>query len=136
MGQQFILRAPVPHLPRVKLLYDFGMTSLLGLSYVTANGTGLSIGAGADAVDNPVVDSTTNAKGATLKLKSGVFYDRRGSLLFSVLVGSRRDLAVDANLYPGVVRMGALRPGIWLQVPKAGGVRFGVVSRWGFGIGT
>ncbi len=135
-AQQFVLRASLPHSQRWKVFYDFGMSSLLGLSYKRASGDALSLAVGTDAVDNPVVDPRTGAKGATLAFKAGMFYDRNGSLLASVQAGSRSDNAVfNVNVYPGVVRLGGLRPGLWIQVPRTGGIRFGVASRWGFGLG-
>jgi len=135
-GQQYVLRAPLPYLPQWKLFYDFGMSTLLGVSHVRPNGDGISVGLGGDVVDNPVVDSRTGAKSATLKFKGGFFYDRNGSLLFSVLVGSHADITrVNANLYPGIVRIGPFDPGLWLQLPGSGGVRAGIATRLGIGAG-
>jgi hypothetical protein len=135
-GQQFVLKAPLPFTRRWKVFYDFGMTSLLGASRQFSNGDALSAGFGADAVDNPVVDSRTGAKTATLRFKTGVFYDRRGSLLWSVQAGSRSDIAVvNVNVYPGLLGVGTVKPGFWLQVPRTGGVRFGLASSWGLGMG-
>ena len=134
--QQFILRAPLPWTRRWQLFYDIGMSSLLGASRRLANGDAVSAGFGADAVDNPIVDARTGAKGATLRFKSGLFYDRHGSLLWSLLVGSRSDVAtVDINVYPGVLHIGNVSPGVWLQTPRSGGVRLGIATSWGVGLG-
>jgi hypothetical protein len=134
--QQFILRTPLPFTTRWKAFYDFGLSTLLGASRTLDNGDALSAGFGVDAVDNPVVDAHTDAKTATLRFKGGLFYDRHGSLLWSLQVGSRNDVAgVSADLYPGVLRIGSISPGLWMQMPRSGGVRLGVTSRWGFGIG-
>ncbi len=135
-GQQFVLRTPLPFTSSWKLFYDFGITSLLGVSHALGNGDAVSVGFGADAVDNPVVDSRTGARTATLRPKGGLFYDRAGSLLWSLQLGSRSDVAVvNANVYPGVVRMGSLHPGLWLQMPRSGGVRFGLATSLGVGLG-
>lgn len=134
--QQFVLRSALPFTTRWKLFYDFGLSTLLGASRTLDNGNAVSAGFGVDAVDNPIVDTHTGAKTATLRFKSGVFYDHHGSLLWSLLVGSRQDVAaVDVNVYPGVLRLGALSPGVWLQLPRSGGLRVGVTSRFGVGIG-
>jgi hypothetical protein len=134
--QQFILRAPLPWTRDWKLFYDFGLSTLLGASRQFANGDAVSAGAGLDAIDNPVVDPRTGAKGATLRFKGGIFYDRRGSLLWSALAGSRTDVAIaDVNVYPGLLHIGRLSPGVWLQVPRAGGLRVGIATSWGIGIG-
>ncbi|MDB4873746.1 MAG: hypothetical protein JWM41_192 [Gemmatimonadetes bacterium] len=134
--QQFILRAPLPWTRDWKLFYDFGLSTLLGASRQLANGDAWSAGVGVDAIDNPIVDPRSGAKGATLRFKGGIFYDRRGSLLWSALAGSRSDVAVvDLNVYPGVLRVGAVSPGVWLQLPRNGGVRLGVTTSWGLGVG-
>jgi hypothetical protein len=136
VGQQFVLRAPLPYTSHWKVMYDFGMSTLLGLSRTVGNGDAVSIGVGTDAVANPIVDARTGARGATLQFKGGVFYDRNGSLLGSIQFGSRlNDAAVNVNLYPGVLHIGGVSPGVWLQMPRTGGVRLGVASRWGFGLG-
>jgi hypothetical protein len=134
--QQFILRASLPWTTRYKLFYDFGLSTLLGATRELEGGSALSAGVGVDAIDNPVVDARTGARGATLRFKGGVFYDRRGSLLWSVLAGSRSDDAVvDVNVYPGILHLGSARPGIWAQVPRGGGVRVGFATSWGVGVG-
>ncbi len=136
VGQQFVLRARLPGTTHWMALYDFGLSTLAGLSYEKSNGDAISVAAGVDAIANPVVDAQTGAKGATLRFKGGVFYDRKGSLLGSLQVGSRNDDAVvNVNIYPAVLGSWRHAPGVWLQVPRAGGVRFGLASRWGIGIG-
>jgi hypothetical protein len=136
-GQQFVIRVPLPRTTHWKLLYDFGMTSLGGVSYSQPSGSAWSVALGADVIANPVVDSTTGAKTALFKFKGGVFYDRNGSLLFSLLASSRKDVGgVTANIYPGGMRIGSWHPGLWVQLPGSGGVRIGIASRWGIGLGT
>ena len=136
VGQQFVLRAPLPFTRSWRLFYDVGMSSLLGLSRAVGDSNFISAAFGVDAVDNPVVDEATNTKGATLRPKGGLFFDRNGSLLASLHLGSRSDDAVvDVNIYPGVLRFGRVSPGVWLQHPRAGGVRFGIATAWGIGLG-
>ena len=75
-------------------------------------------------------------QGATLKPKVAMYLDRNGSVLGSLAIGSPRGMSswVTANLYPGVVHIGSLAPGYWLQVVRDGGVRVGVTSSWGIGL--
>ena len=135
-GQQYVLRAPIPFIRAWSVFYDFGMSTLLGLSRRGADGSAWSGGVGLDAVDNPVVDERTGAKTATLAFKGGLFYDRDGSLLFSILAGSRRDVArMTINVYPGTLSVGGMRPGFWFQLPDRGALRFGIATRLGIGAG-
>ncbi|MEO7083139.1 MAG: hypothetical protein ABI085_02405 [Gemmatimonadaceae bacterium] len=39
------------------------------------------------------------------------------------------------NIYPGVVGSGLWSPGLWIQAVRGGGVRYGIVSRYGVGLG-
>lgn len=135
-GQQYILRAPIPFVRDWSVFYDFGMSTLLGLSRRGAQGSAWSGGLGLDAVDNPVVDDRTGAKTATLAFKGGLFYDRDGSLLFSILAGSRRGVArLTINFYPGMLNVAGTHPGFWFQIPDHGAARFGIATRLGIGLG-
>ena len=136
-GQLFVLRGPIPRSTDWRWFYLFGMSGAGGLSRAIGGGQAISVGLGLDAVENPITDSTRMTKGATLKPKAAVYWDREGSLLASVSVGSPRGMSswLTVNLYPGVVRIGRISPGFWLQLPRDGGVRGGIVSSWGLGLG-
>jgi hypothetical protein len=96
----------------------------------------VSVGIGLDAVENPITDSTRMTKGATLKPKLAMYLDRNGSVLGSLAIGSPRGMSswVTANIYPGVIHIGPIKPGFWLQLPRDGGVRVGITSQ-ALGIG-
>jgi hypothetical protein len=137
-GQLFILRGDVPKLQSWRWFYLFGMSGAGGVSRRIGNGYSLSTGVGFDAVENPIVDSTRNAKSATLRPKTAFYLDRNGSLLGSLSVRANRGdgtTRLIANLYPGVVHIGRASPGFWLQLPSTGGIRAGVISSWGLGLG-
>src|SRR5207302_2758517 len=84
-GQQFVLRMPLPRTSRVRLFYAFGVSNLGGVSLGRRGGTAVSLAAGADAVDNPVLDPATNRRTLVLRPNAGLFVDRGGSLLVSVV---------------------------------------------------
>jgi hypothetical protein len=96
----------------------------------------VSVGIGLDAVENPITDSTRMTRGATLKPKAAVYLDRNGSVLGSLAVGSPRGMSswVTANVNPGLVHLGPVAPGFWVQLPRGGGLRAGIVSSWGLGV--
>lgn len=135
-GQYFVLRGSIPRSTEWRWFYLFGMSGAGGLSRSIGGGRAISLGIGLDAVENPITDSTRMTKGATLKPKAAAYFDRNGSLLASVTVGSQKGMAswATANVYPGVIRLGPIAPGFWLQLPRAGGLRAGIVSSWGIGL--
>jgi hypothetical protein len=144
-GQIFVLRGPIPKTDSWRWFYLFGLSGAGGLTRVLHDGRAVSVGFGLDAIENPIVDSLTGAKGATLRPKGAIYYDRNGSLLWSVTVGSPNGLRswVSANVYPGVLGVGRIKPGLWLQLPRRdpqiahdGRLRVGIVSSWGVGLGA
>lgn len=133
-GQQYALRVPVPGTRHVRLFYAFGVSTLGGLSFGRPGGAGVSIAGGADAVDNPVVDPATGRRTVVLRPNAGLFVDRGGSLLVSIVRTSQSDALVSANVYPGVVRVGTFSPGLWAQALRGGGVRVGLAGPLGLGV--
>lgn len=146
-GQVFVLRGPLPRTQSWRWFYLFGLSGAGGVTRVLNDGNALSLGFGVDAIDNPVVDTLLGAKSATLRPKGAIYFDRHGSLLWSLSVGAPNGLRsrVSANLYPGVFEIAGFKPGLWLQIPRApkpgdpngvhdGKFRVGIVSTWGLGL--
>lgn len=98
----------------------FGITNLLGLSHALADGDALSWGLG---TATETVDPTK------LRLSGGLFYDRSGSLLASLLVNGAEGYAARANFHPGVL-LGSGNPlGLFLAVTDDGDALAGVHYR-------
>jgi hypothetical protein len=131
-----VVRAPIPGTSNWRMLVSHGYVFLVGFSRRTVGDDWLSVGAGADAPVTPVIDSTTGRKTALLEANTGVFYDRNGSLLASLVTRGGSDNGLTLNVYPGVLRFGPVRPSFWLQQNRGGGVRFGLSSKLGIGVST
>ena len=131
-----MVRTPIPGATDWKFMITHGYMFTLGLSRRIGTGDWLTLGLGADAPVNPVIDTVTGKKSATLESNGGVFYDRNGSLLASLVTRGGSNNGVTLNLYPGVVRVGAFRPSFWLQQNRGGGYRFGISSSLGVGLST
>lgn len=131
-----MVRAPLPRTANWKLLVTHGYVFLLGVSRRTSDTDWLTIGVGADAPATPVIDSTTGRKTALLASNVGVFYDRNGSLLASLVTRGGSDNGVTLNVYPGVIALGSVRPSFWVQQNRGGGLRFGLSSKLGVGLST
>lgn len=135
LGQQFILRAPLPRTDKLRFFTAFGISNIVGLSYGARRGLNVSVGGGAEVVDLPLVDASTGARTTRLAPSWGLFADREGSLLASALSTGNVDAVAMFNLYPGVVSVAGVSPGLWLHVLKDGRLRFGMASPLGIGIG-
>lgn len=135
LGQQFVLRAPLPRTDRLRLFTAFGISNIAGLSYGDRKGLNVSVAGGAEVIDLPIVDATTGARTSYLAPSWGVFVDREGSLLASALSTGNVDAVAVFNLYPGVVSVMGASPGIWMHVLKDGRLRFGLASSLGLGVG-
>lgn len=136
-GQEFVMRGTLPRTSRVRWLCTFGLSTLFGLSVPEGNGYALSAGVGKDAIATPVTDQRTGARTATLTTKESLFLDRNGSLLALLdFGGTPHDAKTTINIYPGALASMPWLPGAWMESLRAGGVRFGVVSRIGVGLGV
>ncbi len=135
-SQEFLVRWRLPGTERWRIGYMVGMSVMPFVAFGRPQTGVWTLGGGARVLSNPVVDSVTGAKTAKVGAKLSAFYDREGSLLFSAEFDPRGDRDKwTVNAYPGVLRIGAIRPGLWIQSVRHSGVRFGLVSGWGIGIG-
>ena len=129
-----MLRAPLPRTDQWKVMTTAGNAFLIGISRRVGSEYWLTASGGFDPSDNPVIDPRTNAKTATLLPDVGVFVDRNSSLLASFISKGGSNNGATLNLYPGVLRMGRVSPGLWVQGIRGGGLRFGIESRIGLGL--
>jgi hypothetical protein len=131
-----MLRAPIPRVERWRAFTTMGASFLVGVSHRRGNDLWFSLGGGFDPASNPIIDPATGRKSVTLLPNIGIFVDRDGSLLGSLLANGGSDVLAGVNLYPRVVHLGPFSPGIWAQALRDGGFRIGLASRWGVGVGV
>lgn len=134
-GQEFVLRFPLPRTTRWRGLYFYGLTNLLGVSRDVGNGRSVSAGIGPGVSRIEVTDVGTDTRTVKVHPMMGFFYDRDGSLLASLLSDDSKGTLFTLNVYPGLVRIAGTSPGAWFAVRRDGGVRFGLVAPFGFGLG-
>lgn len=131
-----VVRAPLPRTDDWKIVVTHGLVFLVGASRRIGTNGWITVGGGFDAPANPVIDPSTGKKTATLEPNGGLFIDRGGSLLVSLVTRGGSNNGPTLNIYPGVFGRGALSPGLWVQQNRGGGVRFGLSSRIGLGLST
>ncbi|MBN2200549.1 hypothetical protein JW777_01190 [bacterium] len=130
-ADQYMVKWTLPRSERWSLFYHFGLNGLLGLSLGRPDGPSWSVGAGMMSRQQKVVRDNGQGRILTVDLiwNAGVFYDRNGSLMASLLFSGSRAYKAKLNLFPGVVRFNGVSP--WLfcglgqenEVIAGGGVR-------------
>ena len=110
VGENFAIR-PSRHKSegRTTPFLYFGLTTLLGASHKMNMTDRLSWGVGEAAVE-------ARRNNVDLRPSAGVFYDRDGSLLGSLIVNGTDGLAGRLNVYPGVLLHGKWSPGVYLGI--------------------
>jgi hypothetical protein len=132
-GVNYSIKYKLPFSERWSLFYYWGMTGLVGLSYDAGEGRNLSFGAGLRAKELvPVGDQSIERKLTTkLTWNVGAFYDRENSLLASVLISGISDYKLHINIYPGVVSIASVSPGLFCAFGDGGkfvsGINFSYV---------
>jgi hypothetical protein len=134
-GSYFSIQWPLPRTQRWRFFYYFGMNNMAGLTRNRRDGLSVSVGAGLHAKELVTVDASSNRKTANLTGTAGVFVDRQGSLLASLVYSGVHDRQWSMNVYPGVLPGGRASPGVWVQRSREGSVLAGFALRWIPGVG-
>lgn len=131
-----MLRVRLPRTTNWRAMTTFGSAFLLGVSRAQREGHWISLAAGLDPRDNPIVDPETGQRTVVLAPSAGIFWDRDGSLLASLLVRAGRTEAATLNVHPGVVRIAGYSPGLWAQWLRSRQLRVGLATELGLGVGV
>lgn len=136
-GQNFAVKWDLTRDGRHSLFYHWGASGELGVSYTDGQGRCLSAGLGLRAGNLLEIDEFS--KTVDLAVSGGVFYDRQGSLLASLLLSRAKDYRYRLNLYPGLINVGRLQPGLFLGVNAnerlLAGITFGNLRHLPVGLG-
>ncbi len=127
-GQNFAFKYPLPGSERWSLFYHFGTHGEFGLSRKDARGRSWSFGAGLKAKNLLEFDDDT--RGVDLAPVAGIWVDREGSLLSSVVYAATKRYRLRVNVYPGVFRFGSLSPSFFLVMNQEGGILTGLGLQW------
>jgi hypothetical protein len=120
--------------PNWRVMTTMGGSYLGGISRRGRDSTWWTLGAGAEAIDNPVIDTVTFRRTANFVGNLGLFVDKNGSLLGSFIVKPAFDAGATLNVYPGVIRIGTWSPGFWVAWLRTEQLRLGISTKWGVGV--
>ena len=103
---------------------DKGNGGEFGLTHNVSGEHNVSFGAGFVAKNITDVDDFSET--VDLVNSAGLFYDRGGSLMTGILFSPDKDSRWRLNVYPGLLRLGPLRPGFTVIMAKNSDVLAGV----------
>lgn len=137
-GHKYMVRLRLRATTPWHLFYHWGNSGEFGLSREFASGDFISTGAGFVAKNLRDVDGISET--VNVATTFGMFWDRRGSLLASVLYAKDKDNRWRVNLYPGVLKIGPLQPGLTFISTRRKdfivGLTVGSVPLWPVGLGA
>jgi hypothetical protein len=130
-GQNFAIKWRFPGQQTWSLFYNFGLNGIAGLSYKRRDGTSISMGGGAMARSLRQVtrDDQVRSLTADLVWNVGIFYDREGSLMASLLFSGSRAYKVRANLYPGSIQIAGIAPAFFTAIGQTNEFILGISLR-------
>ncbi len=123
-GQNFAMKWKLPWSDHWSLFYHYGTHGEFGASYTWDSGDCLSFGAGLSA--DTLVEITQFHDGVDLGVATGVFYDRHGSLLASLLMAKTKDNSMRLNVYPGLVDVFGMKTGLYVGTNRDRDLQVGV----------
>lgn len=126
-GQQFIAKFDLPFKTSWTGFVYWGIYGIAGLTIPLSNGDNFSFGAG--TVVNSLNENrirgtrflTPNTGGSI-----SFFYDRNHSLLASAIITGPRFYNVRFNIYPGLFKIGPLKPGFYSGIGEWDNFQIGV----------
>ncbi len=136
-GNNFVVKVPWSPIPRTSIFVRGGLAFTPGLTYHRDDGLDVSVAIGGEGrIQN--VDPLTGEETPEIALGGGVFVDRDGTLLWSVMASETEHRRFVVNVYPGVIDVAGGRLGGWLIVREDWHLRFGisVAGALGLGVGT
>lgn len=133
-GQYFSIKWKLSFSDYWHLFYYFGMNGLIGLSYKFKDGKAISFGFGLRAKNLVTLNQSVNQKTINTTWNAGLFYDINNSLMSSLFVSGLTDYLINLNIYPGLIKIGPISPGVWIVIQKSGKMIFGISTVWAPGI--
>jgi hypothetical protein len=118
-GLQFAFKYDFPFAERTALFFYFGIHGLLGVSYKVNEMSSFSFGAG--TVVNRLEENLERGVRFITPVTDGsigFFYDRNNSLLLSVIASGPRMYNLRVNVYPGIIKFGSFKPGLFVGTGK------------------
>jgi hypothetical protein len=133
-GNNFVLKLPISPLPATAIFIRSGLSFTPCITWHRSDGLDVSFALGGEGrIQN--IDPETGEETPELAIGGGIFVDRGGALLLSVMASETEHRRFVVNVYPGVIDVAGGRLGGWVLVRDNWGVRFGVSIGGAGGLG-
>ena len=134
-GNNLILKLPISPFTGSSVFIRAGLAFTPGFTFHREDGLDLSVGFGVEGRIQKI-DPETGEETPELALGGGIFVDRNGSLLASVMASEAEHRRFVVNVYPGVLDIGGGRLGGWFLVRDDWAFRFGISIADALGLGV
>jgi hypothetical protein len=124
VGQNYMVRLALGHTTPWSIFYHWCNGGELGVSRRLGGGHNLSIAGGLKA--KRLINVDQQRESVDLVRTGGLFYDRDGSLMASLMYTMNKDARWQLNVYPGLAQLGPLQPGFTVIVTQDFDVLAGV----------
>ncbi len=135
-GQFFSIKWKLPFSEDYSFFNRFGMGALFGLSKKLENMDNFSVGIGFRT--KHLVDLNPELRERTIETswQAGAFWDRKNSLLGSIIFCGIKEYFCSIDVYPGVLKYGTFSPGVWSIIGSNGNLTMGISTKYFLGIGA
>lgn len=126
-GQQYYIRKRFDALGKWSPFMYYGVYTIFGVSYAMENADQITVGAG--RVVNKLRDGRLRGFrkiDPQLDGTAGIFWDRNGSLMASLLVTGPGLYNAQLNVYPGIIDIAGFSPGFYLAAGEWDGFIAGI----------
>ena len=134
-GNNFVVKLPISPIPSTSIFIRSGLAFTPGITWHRSDGLDVSFALGGEGRIQ-IVDPVTGEETPELAIGGGIFVDRGGSLLVSVMASETEHRRFVVNVYPGVIDVAGGRLGGWLILREDWGVRFGLSVGGAMGLGV
>lgn len=134
-GHYVSLKYYMPFYDKIGLFGRMGMGFLGGVSYKINNKLTIHGGLGIRSGQLELLQEAARIVTIETKLSGGLFLEKNNSLLASIQVSDVHEYFINANVYPGVIRIKNFSTGLWANVAKDGNTSFGICTRYTLGMG-
>jgi hypothetical protein len=128
VGQNFVMKYPITSSGKTSFMYHFGAFGTLGLSFKTNDEEAISFGVGVMSKRVYTVDTRNGSvtKSIVVGPMAGIYWDRNNSLLASLVACESNYEMVRLNIFPGIIKILSVSPGIFASVGARGKCTFGM----------
>lgn len=134
-GNNFVLKVPISPIPNTSVFLRGGLAFTPGITVHRDDGLDVSVAVGGEGrIQN--IDPITGEETPEIAIGGGVFIDRDGTLLASLMASETEHRRFVVNVYPGVLDIADGRLGGWVIVRKDWHVRVGVSVGGAMGLGV